>query len=286
MILLVYIFFVLQGVAFYTLLERHLLGLTQNRFGPKKTSYYGLLQPIIDGLKLIKKEQILTFNVTPSFFLGVVVGSFSVIYVEFLCLPYYYRFTTIYWSYLILAVLVGVNIYFILIGSIFRKSKYSYLGGIRAAAASVSYEVVFTLNMVVFILFSKSYTILPLENLGILLILGTFFICVLVELGRTPFDYVESESELVSGFNTEYSRVGFVLIFLKEYGRLLFFSLMIREIFFGGWFIFSILIFRLFIFIRRSFPRLRYDKLIGLMWLILFFHISLALWCTYYLLLF
>lgn len=94
-LLVLYLFFVLQRVAFYTLLERHILGLTQNRFGPKKTSFYGLLQPIIDGLKLIKKEQIITFNCTPRVFLGVTVMNFILIYREFICLPYWFTFVCV-----------------------------------------------------------------------------------------------------------------------------------------------------------------------------------------------
>jgi NADH:ubiquinone oxidoreductase subunit H len=115
-----------------------------------------------------------------------------------------------------------------------------------------------------FILFDKSYSIVLLTNLGFFLLFTIFIICVLVELGRTPFDYMESESELVSGFNTEYSSVSFVLLFLKEYGSLLFFSFLISTVFFYGYFMFTVLIFSLFIIIRSSYPRLRYDKLIGL----------------------
>jgi NADH:ubiquinone oxidoreductase subunit H len=105
-----------------------------------------------------------------------------------------------------------------------------------------------------------------------------------VELRRTPFDYVESESELVGGVVTEYRSVGFVLLFLKEYGSLLFFSVLVSTIFIGGLFLGTVIIFFSLIVVRRRFPRIRYDKLMGLMWLELFFHISLALYSTYYIL--
>lgn len=150
-----------------------------------------------------------------------------------------------------------------MVGGIFSKRKYSYLGAIRSSAARVAYEFVFTLNIILFILYYKSYNLLPLRNIGLTLFLFTFLISALVELSRTPFDYRESERELVSGFNTEYSRVGFVLLFLKEYGSLLFFRVIIRNIFFNGYLIISIIISFLFILIRRSFPRIRYDKVIG-----------------------
>lgn len=95
-ILIVFILCVLQRIAFFTLLERHILGVTQRRFGPKKTSFFGLLQPILDGLKLIKKEQILMFNVSPIIFLGATVYGFLLMFCEFLCLPFTYYFITIY----------------------------------------------------------------------------------------------------------------------------------------------------------------------------------------------
>lgn len=284
--LVLYLFLVLQRVAFYTLLERHILGITQNRFGPKKTSWFGLVQPILDGLKLCKKEQILTFHCRPRVFLGVTLLNFTLFYMEFICLPYWFLFITINWSYIVIIVLVRVNVYFLLYGGVYSKSKYRYLGGVRRRVARVSYEVIFRLNIVVFMLYRKSYTLEPLGNLGLVLMFVVFFIRVLVELGRTPFDYSERESELVRGFNTEYRRVGFVLLFLKEYGRLIFFSLMTSNVFARGSFIVSVIIFRLFILVRSSFPRFRYDKLIGIMWLQLFFHVSVVLYATFYLLLY
>lgn len=284
-IFVIYILLVLQGIAFYTLIERHLLGVTQNRFGPKKVSLYGLLQPILDGVKLIKKEQLVLLNVSPLVFFGVTVGRFILMFIEFMCLPYYYSFITVYWRYLLVILLVRVNIYFIVAGAIFRKRKFSFLGGVRSAAARVRYEVLFTMNMVIFMLYRKRYTLTFLDNVGLLLLFITFFLSVLVELSRTPFDYRESESDLVSGFNTEYRSVGFVLFFLKEYGRLLFFRLILTNIFYGGYFFFAVLIFSLFIVLRSSLPRYRHDKLMGFMWTVLVFHVARALWATYYLLL-
>lgn len=148
---------------------------------------------------------------------------------------------------------------------IYSKNKYSYIGGIRGAVASISYEVSFSLRTITFILFNKSYTLENIGNIGLLALLISFFVRVLVEIGRTPFDYLESESELVRGFNTEYRSVGFVLIFLKEYGRLLFFSSVLSVVFCNGHFVAVVFFFRLFVVIRSRYPRLRYDTLISLM---------------------
>lgn len=263
--LVIFILCLLQRIAFFTLLERHILGITQRRFGPKKVLFFGLLQPILDGLKLIKKEQILIYNVSPIMFLGATIYGFLLIFCEFFCLPFNFSFVTFYWSFLLMLVLIGVNIYFIIIGRVFSKRKYSILGGMRSSAVSIRYEVVFTLNVLIFMLFRKSYTIVNLKSLRSMILFLIFYLSVLVELGRAPFDYSESESELVSGFNTEYRSVSFVLLFLKEYGSLLFFSIVLRALFFGGYFIVTVLMFSSFIFVRSSFPRLRYDVLIRLM---------------------
>jgi len=281
-ILLLYLFFLLQSVAYFTLLERHILGLTQNRFGPKKTSWYGLLQPIVDGVKLLKKEQILIFNCTPRVFLGVTVLNFGLFYIEFLTLPYPFQFVFMNWGYLMVILLVGVNLTCILIGGVYSKRKYAFLGSMRRVVASISYEVTFNLNMLLFMLYHKSYGVKNIRNVGLLVFFMAFFIRVLVELSRTPFDYSESERDLVSGFNTEYSRASFVLLFLKEYGSLLFFSVLTSTLFFGGYFIARVCVFCFIILLRRRLPRLRTDATMSLIWLVLFFHIRVGLFCTFY----
>jgi NADH:ubiquinone oxidoreductase subunit H len=245
---------------------------------------YGLIQPIIDGIKLLKKEQILIFNVTPGVFLGVTIIGFVLIYIEFLCIPYRFSFITLYWGYFIVMILISVNVYVLVLGGLFSKSKYRVLGGIRRAIARVGYEIIFSINMIMFILYSKSCSVTPMFNVGLLLIFLRFFIRIVVELGRTPFDYSESESELVGGFNTEYRGPSFVLLFLKEYGSLLFFSHITSVIFFGGWVVMRVVVFTTLIFIRRRFPRLRYDKMVSLMWLSIFFHVGVRLFCTFFIL--
>lgn len=177
-------------------------------------------------------------------------------------------------------VLLGLNVYSIIYAGIYSKNKYAYLGGIRSGAARVSYEVIFSLNILLFMFYLKSYMIEKIFNLGLMLIFFSFLIRVLVEIRRTPFDYSESERELVSGFNIEYGRVGFVLFFLKEYGRLIFFSIVMSTLFFRGSFFVTTLIFVLVVLIRSSYPRVRFDKLMGVFWLQLVFFVSSALWAS------
>lgn len=183
-----------------------------------------------------------------------------------------------------LIILLGLNLFCLLMGGIYSKSKYAYLGRIRCVVSSVSYEIQFNMNLLIYMLYNKSFTLCGIWNLGILLYLMTFLIRALVELGRAPFDYGESERDLVSGFNLEYSRVGFVLVFLKEYGSLLFFRVLMSCVFFCANFTLVVLLFCLIILVRRSFPRLRMDNLMGLMWLILFFQVVFGLYTTYYIL--
>lgn len=178
-------------------------------------------------------------------------------------------------------ILLGLNVYSIIYAGIYSKNKYAYLGGMRRGAARVRYEVIFSLNILLFIFYMKRYMIEKVFNLGLMLIFFSFLVRVLVEISRTPFDYSESERELVSGFNIEYGRVGFVLFFLKEYGRLIFFRVVISTLFFRGSFFVATLVFILVVLIRRSYPRVRFDKLMGVFWLQLVFFVSSALWATF-----
>ena len=273
-IMLLLVLFILQSTAFFTLLERHLLGLTQMRFGPKKLSFFGLLQPIIDGLKLCKKEQLLIFNCPFSVFFGITVLSFVLLFLEFIILPYSYSFLYYFFSYLFLLIILGINVYFILLAGIFSKNKYAYIGSIRSRVSNVSFEVCFSLLVLIFILIQKSYCINSYYNFSYLLLFFCVLLVVIVDLARVPFDYAESESELVRGFNTEYSSVGFVLFFLKEYSSFIFFSIYLTSTFFNINYIFVIFILYLVTYIRSSLPRVRYDKMMILIWCILVFFIS------------
>jgi NADH:ubiquinone oxidoreductase subunit H len=257
------ILFIVLSVAFVTLFERHFLSLSQNRLGPNKVFFFGLVQAILDGVKLIKKEQILPFKSSDLFFLFLPGGFFTLLFFEFFCFPFFFFFFNFQFSFIFLICLIGVSVYFIIIRSLVSKSKFSYIGGLRSSSQSVSFEIVFSLYLLCFIFHFSSLEL----SYGFVLFFFFLFFCfiliVLAEVNRAPFDFSEGESELVSGFNTEFSSVTFILLFLGEYGFILFFSSLGGCFFFDffGFFGFFIFFF-LFIFFRSVYPRFRYDLLI------------------------
>ncbi len=270
---------ILQAIAFITLYERHLLGISQNRLGPTKVSFIGVVQAFIDGVKLLKKEQIVL--VFSSFFLFLFVPgvSFILILMEWFVLPYFYFFLTFEFSLMFFLCLVGFSVYGTLISGVVRKSKYSIIGAIRARNQSVSFEIVFSIYLFCILNFINKLKFDVFINISLIFLFIFFLLILLAELNRAPFDFAEGESELVRGFNVEYSSVAFVLLFLREYGCMIFFSCLFSCLFFDFSLLFIFFIFSLLIFIRSSYPRYRYDFLISFFWfkllpisIILFFY--------------
>jgi NADH-ubiquinone oxidoreductase chain 1 len=160
--------------------------------------------------------------------------------------------------------LIGFSVYTTLVSGIVRKSKYGIIGAIRASSQSISYEIAFSLYVLCIIIHNNIFCFISKFNLSLLIIYIPFLIMIIAELNRAPFDFSEGESELVSGYNVEFARVAFVLLFLSEYGSLIFFSVLSSAIFFDFSIFISFLVFSVLIFIRRSYPRYRYDLMIRL----------------------
>nr|YP_009995362.1 NADH dehydrogenase subunit 1 [Ochthebius glaber]QNP09778.1 NADH dehydrogenase subunit 1 [Ochthebius glaber] len=271
---------VLIGVAFLTLLERKVLGYIQIRKGPNKVGFMGLPQPFSDAIKLFSKESVIPMmsNYNMYYFSPIFNLFFSLML--WLCMPFYSILFNFNLGILFFLCISSLSVYTIMISGWSSNSNYSLLGGMRSVAQTISYEVslslillcflfmVLSLNMNIFMVYQK-YLWLIYLSFPLCLI---WFVSSLAETNRTPFDFAEGESELVSGFNVEYSSGGFALIFLAEYSSILFMSMLCCILFLGGD-IYSFLFFLklgfmsfFWIWVRGTLPRFRYDKLMYLAW--------------------
>lgn len=257
---------ILLRIAFVTLFEREILGLRQNRLSPNKIIFFGILQALVDGLKLVKKELVLPKNSSDLYFIFIPILRFLIIYLEWFLLPYFFNLINWQYSVIFLFCLIGLMVYTSLLRGLIRKSKYAFLGSIRSRSQSISFEIIFSLYFIALFIFIKSFELNIFINFFNLVFFFLFVLIILVELNRAPFDFSEGERELVSGFNVEYRSFSFALLFLAEYGSLIFFRVLVSFIFFSGSLGFIYLIFIIFLLIRRAFPRFRYDFLINLFW--------------------
>lgn len=262
----VIVIIILLGIAFVTLFEREILGLRQNRLGPNKIIFLGLFQALLDGLKLVKKEFIFPKRRSDFLFMFIPLLRFLIIYLEWFLLPFIGGFINWQFSIIFFFCLVGVIVYTSLLRGLIRKSKYAFLGAVRSRRQRISFEVVFSLFFIGVIVFLKSFEIIKLFNFFNFVFFFIFVLIILVELNRAPFDFSEGERELVSGYNVEYRGFSFALLFLAEYGSLLFFSVLIRILFFNNRIIIIRFNFLVLLLIRRAFPRFRYDFLINIFW--------------------
>lgn len=261
-------------------MEQKVLSYIQLRKGPNKVGIIGLLQPFSDAVKLFRKEytiplysNYLIYYISPIFALLISL-------MIWICFPYYIKFLSFNLGILFLLCCLSLGVYSVIVAGWSSNSNYALLGRLRAIAQTISYEVCLILILLsyLFLLISfnlidfmnnQIYTYIFFINLPVSFVLIIIF---LAETNRSPFDFAEGESELVSGFNVEYRSGGFALIFLAEYSRILFIRGLFCIIFLGSTifslFFFFKLVFISFVYIwvRGSFPRYRYDKLIYLTW--------------------
>uniref|UniRef100_A0AAU6QFK3 NADH-ubiquinone oxidoreductase chain 1 n=1 Tax=Nepsalus caelestis TaxID=2950591 RepID=A0AAU6QFK3_9NEOP len=277
---LILVIMVLVGVAFLTLMERKVLGYIQIRKGPNKVGFCGIPQPFCDAIKLFTKEQ--TYPITSnylSYYMSPVISLFLSLLI-WMVFPYLTNLYNFNLGLLFFLCCTSMGVYTVMIAGWSSNSNYALLGGLRAVAQTISYEVSMALLMLSLVFMTGGFNLLDFTMHQNYIWFIFMFIPIslawvtsmLAETNRAPFDFAEGESELVSGFNVEYSSGGFALIFLAEYASILFMSMLYSVIFLGAN-VFSIMFFMklvfisfLFIWVRGTLPRYRYDKLMYLAW--------------------
>ena len=282
------------AVAIFTLMERKVMGAIQRRRGPSILGFWGILQPIADGLKLVIKEIVIPIKSNRFLFVLSPILTLLLSLISWAVIPFSFSnvIANVNLSLLYILVVSSLGVYGILISGWASNSKYAFLGSLRSLAQMISYEIILGLLILPPLLFSGSlnlitmvwrqwcstWYILPLWPLGII-----FFICILAETNRAPFDLPEAEAEIVAGYNLEYASIIFALFFLGEYSNMIIMSSFFIILFLGGWlppmffkwlhlpfeFWFSvklIIVGLFFIFVRANYPRVRYDQLMDLCW--------------------
>lgn len=291
---IVLIVVVMAAVAWLTWLERKVIASVQWRRGPNVVGIFGLLQPIADGLKMFTKETIIPHGAHGWLFIFAPVLTFVLALVAWAVIPFAdgWVFADINVGVLYLFAISSLGVYGIIIAGWASNSRYAFLGAMRSAAQMISYELAIGFILVAVIVMAGSLNLsdivraqselwfcVPLFPLCVM-----FIVCALAETNRAPFDLPEAEAELVAGYNVEYSSLAFALFFLGEYANMILMSAMTTLFFFGGWLappFLSVLSFVpqavwfllkmgavlfLFLLVRASFPRYRYDQLMRLGW--------------------
>ncbi|MDF1543768.1 MAG: NADH-quinone oxidoreductase subunit NuoH [bacterium] len=298
---------VLTCCAYSTWLERKVVAYMQHRMGPTMAGPFGLLQPLADGFKLIFKEDLVPNSVEKVTFALAPIISFVPALLTFAVVPFAADFEL--FGYAVTGVISDLNvgvlfvfavsslgIYGIVLAGWSSGSKYSIMGSLRASAQMISYEIGYGLSIIGVILLANTLSMKELvamqgsdsiwffqnwfvfkQPLGFLL----FLTCAIAETNRAPFDLAEAESELVAGYHTEYSSMRFSMFFIGEYANMLAVSAVGATLFFGGWqgpllpsvlwFLIKVFLFMFFyIWLRATFPRMRYDQLMNFGWKVLF----------------
>ena len=290
---------ILISVAYLTLLERKILGYSQLRKGPNVVGLYGILQPLADGVKLFSKEIVLPSHINLMVYMVSPILTLIMGLIPWFIFPWGGVKEGILishpYSLLLMLAILSVGIFGVLLSGWSSNSKYAFLGSIRAVAQMISYEVSLSLILMAIIIVTGSlnltyiYQVQSIINFLIVSLWPIAFIylvSMLAETNRAPFDLSEGESELVSGYNVEYSSMAFALFFLAEYSHIIFSSFIFVVLFMGEYnfkilsiqsvliplispIIISIkgaIISFIFLWVRTSFPRIRYDQLMSLLW--------------------
>ncbi|MEE9220375.1 MAG: NADH-quinone oxidoreductase subunit NuoH [candidate division NC10 bacterium] len=287
----------LVAVAYLTWVERKVIGDIQVRFGPSRVGPFGLLQPIADGIKLMFKEDVVPANADRVIFILAPALSFVPALIVFAVIPFGPSFviTDVNVGLLYVFAVASLGVYGSVLAGWASNSKYSLLGGLRSAAQMVSYELGLGLSVLGVVMMTGSLSLVDIVEaqkgtwLGILPRWNIFpqflgFVIFLIssnaELNRAPFDLPEAETELVAGFHTEYSSMKFALFFMAEYANMIAVAALATTLFLGGWrgpllppviwFLLKVFAFIfLFIWVRATLPRFRYDQLMGFGWKVL-----------------
>nr|YP_002995737.1 NADH dehydrogenase subunit 1 [Clavelina lepadiformis]ACO40308.1 NADH dehydrogenase subunit 1 [Clavelina lepadiformis] len=269
-------------VAFLVLMERNILGLLQIRKGPNIVGFFGIIQTVMDGIKLLLKQYIFKNTYGFFFFLFSPILSLGLALLNWVVLPVPNVVASSNFSVLFTLFLSSVMVYTIVWAGWGSSSVYSLVGAIRAVAQMISYEVVIGFFFLFFLFYFKTFswegffnTNQSFYNGFMFVLFFLWMVIMLAELNRTPFDLVEGESELVGGFNVEYSGCGFTFLFLSEYINIWFMSSITIIIFFGlgslmlfDFFVISMVV-MLVVFIRGMLPRYKFTDLIFLTWTVL-----------------
>ena len=284
----------LVAVAFLTLAERKVIAAMQFRRGPNVVGPFGLLQPFADGVKLFLKETIIPTGANKVLFLIAPMITFSLALIAWAVIPVSKGvvISDINVGILYLFAISSLGVYGIIVAGWASNSKYAFLGSLRSAAQMVSYEVSIGFVIITVLLCVGSLNLTAIVEaqrniwfaIPLLPMFVIFFISVLAETNRVPFDLPEAESELVAGYQVEYSAMAFALFYLGEYANMILVSAMTAILFLGGWLPpfdiapfnwvpgvvwfaakISFLLF-VFIWVRATFPRYRYDQLMRIGW--------------------
>nr|BAJ04513.1 NADH dehydrogenase subunit 1 [Meristogenys kinabaluensis] len=282
---LLYIAPILIAVAFFTLIERKILGYMQHRKGPNVVGPFGLLQPIADGLKLFTKEPIRPSTSSQILFISAPIIALVLAMFMWAPFPLPIPYSNLNLSILFILAISSLTVYTILGSGWASNSKYALIGALRAVAQTISYEVTLALIILCTVFWAGGFTlsafnflqqhlwlIVPLWPLMLM-----WFVSTLAETNRAPFDLTEGESELVSGFNVEYAGGPFALFFLAEYANILMMNTLTTIIFLGSHLtthslntitlmIKASILSLFFLWVRASYPRFRYDQLMHLVW--------------------